>query len=893
MTKKFQGRGILRWIFIALVGSALACNLPGQDIVSEAERVPGPQVAFQDPTAGMQIAVGEMLPIFVNASDPTGVKQFDLWVDDVLVLSQLAPEGEPNGISPMVLSDTFIGTEPGVFALMARAYNSVGVMGESMVVHVTVTEERSSTKGAGIILHSVRAGQTLEEIAALTGNSVSAIQQANPGVADPLRAGQLVVLPAAPAGQVDIPPAQAAVAAGQLPGIVPIQAAAVSELPVLPGDANQLPQAVVNLFPVFDPPANNLNPSISMPAVLSTSVADCKVTLNWTNSASDQIGYTIFRRRSPDQPAAQIVANLAAGTATYVDKVPAPGSYEYSVEATGAVEIVLPAEFNIQQGALAAVRSAVVKVQVPPSAACIESSDSMKYLHVQIMEVTGKQGSGGYAALWYSINNSVGRRVPSSQGHYHPFGNWNTADEIIPVPTALLLNPDQKVVVKFWGLSNSTDNRPPQDLGEAYDIHNPGDISVNDSRYYIAENDNFKVEYKIWIEDRQWTGQGTDPTLTGPTNLRVLRTSSSGRVITWDFAGELRDLEGFILYKRYSCPGMETQIRAPQLLPSASAEAEIVFSSEPMGCVYQYQVSAFSRAGESPASNTIHGETEAAYALAGVTFKEIDFGSLPDRAVPVILNMYVNHHRRTSSIVNVSEGGYNLSSWVLNGRSPHNSLGLVLGQKEFLTIGFSASSIHRDSDGYVSSGVLCRGVTILPPVDSWSKPELKLKIRSADGSCTLSVELNSQRSEATSSGGIVKPQADISVTEVRQIGDMVFARIENKGPDELPANRIGYTVSWFKIVAGGFTQVTGHRYNHDLWVQSSLPQWIHLDDALDGFLADTCKLGSGGSLSDCGYMLYIPTWPYYEGENPESGSFIDPVPGGGYYQHFDRINLMD
>ena len=174
---------------------------------------------------------------------------------------------------------------------------------------------------------------------------------------------------------------------------------------------------------------------------------------------------------------------------------------------------------------LAAARSAPLTVEIEPSAACIADPNRMKHVHIEIQNVVlthavGKGLTG--AAVWYSVNDSPGRRVPSSQGVYLPSGTWNFGEEVVPVSGALFLNPDQGFIVKFWVAAlDPADVQPPYRMGEAFNSHDPADINSKSDNYYIAKHKDFTVEYKIWVEDSKWTGAGTTNAIPAPENLRI------------------------------------------------------------------------------------------------------------------------------------------------------------------------------------------------------------------------------------------------------------------------------------------------------------------------------------------------------------------------------------
>ncbi|MEW5961420.1 MAG: fibronectin type III domain-containing protein, partial [Chloroflexota bacterium] len=539
-------------------------------------------------------------------------------------------------------------------------------------------------------------------------------------------------------------------------------------------------------------------------------------------------------------------------------------------------------------------RSAPVYVEVKPGAACIQDPKGFKYIYFQPLEITTTNAAVLNMGLWYSINDSPARRIPSLGGHYFYPGKVSVEREVLPLPASLFLNPDQPLTIKMWAVGETRasfyGNDPRPDLGEVRIAHKIADLLQHKSAYQ-ANNGQFSIKYNLWIADVQWTGQGTSDRIPPPKNLKLSGEYDTFRWLTWEWSGDKNSIDGYILYRSYSCPGMDTQIYAPQMIPASEKEAKIILKSEPMGCAYRYQVSAYGRAGESAPSNALTGNTEAAYTVVAVTFKELKILKMPYGPGGVQLKLYANQHRRLSDIYWVDEASYALNAWNLDGRRPNNGLGLALAQKESLTLSFSVSGV--DSQGYVAQDSICKWDGSVPPVGSWSQSKLTYTVTSPNGNCELTIELSAQQPQATSSGGVLHPTADITVTQVARIGNKVFAYIENKGPDDLPNNLIGFSVSWFKILPNGYTEVTGHRYDHDLWAQSNLPQWVHLDDELDKFLAQECKLGSGGSLANCGYMLYVPVWAYGAAQDAKDANFTDPNPdNNAYYDHFERIGMM-
>jgi len=875
---------------------ACACNLPGLGWPGGSAPEPGPLVTFHEPRPDTHIAVGETFDMFVSAYDGLGVVRLDVWVNDTMVLSQTSPvEG---GVTPLILDHGMVGAAPGSYSLVARAYNSMGAMGESLAVQVTVNEAQVNQPKNGTAIYIAQPGDTIESVARDTGNSSAAVQNANPGINNNLNAGQPVNIPHPPLPK---PPAQPPQNAriGVLPNPAP---PAMGNLPPLAAIGNLPPQAPIGNLPPQAPPnnlpplQNGFNPSLVAPDAVQASASDCKVTLAWADKSSAETGFAIYRRQVPQQPAAVLLTILPANTTTYVDQVPWSGKFEYAVEAQGKIAQLPPDPLavGIQQNNLASSRSAPVPVEVKPSAACIQDPKGFKFVYFQPVQVTATNADVWKMGLWYSINDSPGRRIPAAGGSYFSQGQWSTDVETLPLPASLFLNPDQPLALKLWAVGETRDsffnNNPRPDLGEARVAHKLADLQQHKS-LYEAKNGQFSVQYYLWTEDVKWTGQGTTAKIPAPTNLRITNTSVTARTLAWDWSGDRSSIDGYLLYRSYSCPGMDTQILAPRMLTAAQMKAEIVFKTEPMGCIYRYQVSAFGRAGESPPSNPVSGGTESAYAIAAVTFQELKINDMPSGPSGVELRVYANNLRRTSDVYWVKEASYALNAWNLDGRRPNNSMGLSVGEKEFLTVGFSVSGV--DPQGYVAQDSVCKGATILPPVAGWKQMPWTVTIKSPDGACELTVELSGQKPQAGTGGAIVHPGADITITKVERIGNKVFAYIENKGPDDLPNNRIGFAVSWYKNLPNGYTEVTGHLYRHDIWIQSNLPQWVHLDDTLDDFLLRECKLGSGGSLDTCDYKLYVPIYPYSESGDEKDVNFTDPDPHNNqYYDDFERIGIM-
>ncbi|MCJ7432321.1 MAG: Ig-like domain-containing protein, partial [Anaerolineales bacterium] len=163
--------GGLGLVALAIVAAAIAYfyfygNIP----LTASEPAPGPAVTIQEPAPGAQVTKGDSFVFFATANDEAGVVRLDLWIDSTLALSQSSPDA--NGINPLSLSYPLVAAENGNYALIARAYNSQGEFGESVVHYVTVVEPAASAPTQEYAQYIVQEGDTLENIAARLGVSV-------------------------------------------------------------------------------------------------------------------------------------------------------------------------------------------------------------------------------------------------------------------------------------------------------------------------------------------------------------------------------------------------------------------------------------------------------------------------------------------------------------------------------------------------------------------------------------------------------------------------------------------------------------------------------------------------------------------------------------------------
>jgi len=230
-----------------------------------------------------------------------------------------------------------------------------------------------------------------------------------------------------------------------------------------------------------------------------------------------------------------------------------------------------------------------------------------------------------------------------------------------------------------------------------------------------------------------------------------------------------------------------------------------------------------------------------------------------------------------------------LSKWVLGGRLPNNGFGVVLSEKEVLTIGFTVSGVS--SSGHVAYGSVCSGASILPPVDAWKDDAWSTSIKSTDGSCELTVNLSGQKSTKAGSGGVVMPQADIAIRNVSLIGNQIFALVENDGPDPLVNNTV--------FVGGvfGYQCQDGSDTKWGWWngpithVQSNLPQLIHLSYYLDNeFMQWHTGVADFEEREGCEFGIFVIAQAPENEAKGEKPNYLDSnKTNNALFVPFDRI----
>jgi len=890
-------KGGARWLLLAglatlvvavLAGAAALAYFSLNPPVIEARDVAelfstGPDIALQEPAPGTQVGLGGSVLIFATARDEDKVTRVDLWVDDQLVVQQVSPDFD--GVTPLSLIHKLVATTPGTHSLVARAYDSLGAMGESPTLYVTVLEEPEPAPAT--VQYLVQPGDTPATVAQVMSTTVVAIQGENPGMSNVITPGQTIVVPAPPPPQAKQPPDQPPAQPGTQPsgpaaggpaagGPKPGGPASGGQGPVAggPGSEQKKPPGLVPADVIRDP--GLLAPSVAQidpaqiqfpiggvmldppktvvqaPTLKKPVAGDCTVTLSW------QVGQQVERYKISREPIPAGMGlwqwmDVPKDQTTYTDKVPSPGQYRYQVVATTEI-----------RGKRLEAKSNYETVTVSPSAACIPLGQH-KLVHFQPLkfEPVDKYKDG---ALFVTVGGLTGRRVPPSQAKPHPVGDWGAAkEEVWPAPMSVYLNPDEPVRLEVNGEGWYESGKPSQDLGSFEKAHSRSEMGP--TKELTDGNEKFNLTYRLWVEDIQWTGQGTTKSIKPPTRLRAAGNAqemqnkgvygcrgcdpATSRVLLWDLAGDETVIDGYILYRGYSCPGQEGQVKAPQVLDKQYQGIHIPATTEPVGCVARYQVSAFGRAGESDPSNELVLDTAPAVSRVKVTFKDLKLSQQATSRIDLQANQYRSNSENMAIRANAV---LELDQVPFYGKKPNNALTVSLDQGETLQVSLLAGFCKLEPS---------------KPLDPTRSDTYQLHFQGQQGECWGTVEVGAL--EAVSAGQVARPQADIGILHPYLVGKDVYVRLDSLGPDSLATNQVEVKSYW----------LTPDIQDKPLSPVQTITRWWPA-------LADTMEV-KVGSVSDVKQEdpkkvpLYVQVTPLdfddpYESNNVWQGEIPDLIP---------------
>ncbi len=397
---------------------------------------PGPEVTFQEPLPGTQYQQGDSFLVFVTARDEGGVNRIDLWVNDQLVASQSSPDNE--GLNPFSLHHGMSADEPGRYMMVARAFNPSGEMGESLTINIEVSGEQATEPTPGSALYIAEEGDTIEKIASKSNNSAGGIQNANPGIKNPVKPKSKVNVNNPPqpkkadstkkgGGLNPLPGGAADILPGFKPGALP----SIKIAEMLP--AKTFPDKdSISLLPGF-----KLKDPDPLKAVLS---GECKVTLSWTDVEKED-GYKIYRQIAGEIKPREI-KSLGPNVGNYIDTVPGPAKYEYKVVAHSGAGI------QAQIGS-----SNYGRVEVPETKQC-KSTPLYKQLVFQPVSFypTAKNIPLGSIKLHAEGSRNLIYRIPTAQSKYFPAGELGMQYKLTwPAPEKLYRSDDAYTRIdNYW-----------------------------------------------------------------------------------------------------------------------------------------------------------------------------------------------------------------------------------------------------------------------------------------------------------------------------------------------------------------------------------------------------------------------------------------------------------
>jgi hypothetical protein len=192
---------ILVALVLALCCVAGALGILGYTLfIAPAQAAAIPVVSIDSPGQGHEVAVGQIVQIFATGLDETGIDRMELWVDGQHEATQSS--ALPGGTNPFPLHAQWMVETEGTHTIVVRAYNVSDASGQASISVNAVQGPDFPTEmppegceGVPLLPYEVQEGETLEGIAADHGITVEDLLACNPGVADPLTVGQILLIP--------------------------------------------------------------------------------------------------------------------------------------------------------------------------------------------------------------------------------------------------------------------------------------------------------------------------------------------------------------------------------------------------------------------------------------------------------------------------------------------------------------------------------------------------------------------------------------------------------------------------------------------------------------------------------------------------------------------------
>ncbi len=738
----------------------------------------GPTVVIQQPQPGVKVANGDTIFFSATATDDSGVIRIDLYVEDQIVLSQTSPD--ELGTTPFSLNYPLVATELGTYSLMVRAYNSLGLMGESPLQHVEVTEASASSDTRDLGQYVIQPGDTLENIASRAGTTVDAIIAANPGLnAGQLAPGQVILIPLPKAPSMAAAPPSNQQPGGQQPGgqqpggqqpggqqpggqqpggqqpggqqkppgVQPGALPGVNFMPAVPNLGNLrvvgggLPGVVVNPGPGG---VGNPNSNMKAPDPVQVSVAaDCQVNLTWTDNSTNETGFDI-EMYEPGSPFGVLIASIGPNTTGHSDTVPGSGKYEFVVVA------VQKKGGKIVDYAT----SHPVIVKVPTTPAC-QPLPGLERMIFQAVEYTANGYSQGFInPIIDPTGIFLGFRLPQEQGKSIPPNDFSSSK--YKIETWVPLSRSGLPIELAISGSGSDPNGKPFDLGSFSATHDHAELTADDRFSKIHQgsgqspNGSFALKYKFYLEPWHWglSQVQSSQVLPPPTDLKVTLVGKQHQ-LTWNYDKDIlnQKVSGFNIYPQYFCPGYRDIVSWPLVMPRGVPPANPAIQTVsitknintlPANCACTYQVTAFGQGGESQKAilqNPLDCLTFASNENVTVTFKEYEVNNqaLPQAqsAHVYLWANYYSYSTHRKALLLPGKHSLNWISFSAAGQRGDQPMTVGLGQGQNLQLGFYLGGICKSQDLILKA----------PAGGSWAGVDDDYTVSSANGDCKMTVHV--------------------------------------------------------------------------------------------------------------------------------------------------------
>ena len=243
--------------------------------------------------------VNQPVIVFGEASDPDGIESAELWVNGARVASQVNTD---QNLYPFEISQSWIPDGPGNYLFLLRGIDRKGFASESSPLMIQIGERTYQPDPAMLGQYIVQEGDTIDSIAENFGTTPEEIRVINPGMGDPLPAESLSVPPGPetasggdtppPVDESDEPPHVSPPSPPSLEEgspAIPASAPWWRDLPLSGGLSCILTPAICAV------PIAGDTPPLPASDVHASLVDACQVSVNWTDNATNEAGFRVYR----------------------------------------------------------------------------------------------------------------------------------------------------------------------------------------------------------------------------------------------------------------------------------------------------------------------------------------------------------------------------------------------------------------------------------------------------------------------------------------------------------------------------------------------------------------------------------------------------------------------